>query len=217
MSLYNITSTVIPVKEDFRRRSPRAPPYSAWQFLHLNVTIFSMLWTTLRCFLWFTSQHTLQIRFSPSAERQIKDENEKILLCMHVIYKHYIIKHTHVIFFRYFEQNWRFRIFENLKWHYINPRGKFELSPQDTVKPGNKDPWKQRPLSYEDRTWSWQSLHISCWMTWKWRPPVNKDHIFWSQGWSSLPGFTVIAKGSLFKASSERLSPEIDILIRSPI
>ena len=31
-----------------------------------------------------------------------------------------------------------------------------------TVKPGNKDPWKQRPLAYENHTWSGQSLHISC-------------------------------------------------------
>ena len=38
--------------------------------------------------------------------------------------------------------------------------------------------WKQRPLAYEDHSWSGQSLHILCWITWKWRPPVNKDHIF---------------------------------------
>ena len=52
------------------------------------------------------------------------------------------------------------------------------VSWSNTVKPGNKDPRKQRPLTYEDHTWSEQLLHITCWMTLKGRRPANEDHIF---------------------------------------
>ena len=46
------------------------------------------------------------------------------------------------------------------------------------MKPGIEDPWKQSSLAYEDHTLSGQSLHISCLITWKWRPPVIEDHMF---------------------------------------
>ena len=51
-----------------------------------------------------------------------------------------------------------------------------------SVKPRNEDPWKQRPLTYEDHTWSGQSFQISRWMKMKTICHL-RPHVFGPERW----------------------------------
>ena len=78
-----------------------------------------------------------------------------------------------------YSETWKQRPIEMLHWRF---------SYKFTVKPGNEDPWKRRPLAYKDKENSFV-YHVK--ITWKWRPSAYKD-CFKGGGCLRFPSFTIL-------------------------